>query len=180
MARSELITPFQNCPGLARAHQIDFVHSLNTPDLPPSVLKILLGDPLLLMRNVDTQAGLAKGRRGTAVRLGRRNLVVQFDSTGDLVNFGRMPLEKSKNGVKFRRWQMPFRLLFAGTVHRAQGMTLQRVVVDYQTKFWEHGQLYMALSRIRDPHDLCVLLPSGMSNFELEPGVDPEVVRVLD
>jgi hypothetical protein len=63
MARSELITPVQNCPGLAQSHQIDFVHALNTPDLLPSALKILLGDPLMLMRNVDTQAGLAKGRR---------------------------------------------------------------------------------------------------------------------
>jgi hypothetical protein len=91
-----------------------------------------------------------------------------------------MPLEKSTNGVKLRRWQMPFQLLFAGTVYRAQGMSLERVVGDYRTKFWEHGQLYLALSRVRDPHELCVLLPSGMSNLELEPGVDPEVVRVLD
>jgi ATP-dependent exoDNAse (exonuclease V) alpha subunit len=50
-------------------------------------------------------------------------------------------------------------LIYAGTVHRSQGMTLDRAVVDLRRDFWEHGQLYVALSRITDPRNLCILLP---------------------
>jgi hypothetical protein len=61
--------------------------------------------------------------------------------------------------MKFAPWKLPIRLIFAGTVHRSQGMTLDRAVVDLRALFWEHDQLYVALSRMRDPRNLCVLLP---------------------
>jgi hypothetical protein len=70
-------------------------------------------------------------------------------------------MEKTSNGMKFARWQVPIRLVYAGTVHRSQGMTLQRAVVDLKRNFWEHGQLYVALSRVSDPMNLCLLLPDS-------------------
>jgi hypothetical protein len=41
-------------------------------------------------------------------------------------------------------------------VRRSQGMTLQRAVIDFRMKFWEHGQRYVALSGIKSPGDLCI------------------------
>jgi hypothetical protein len=79
-------------------------------------------------------------------------------------------MEKTSNGMTFTRWQIPLRLLFAGLVHRSQGMTLQRAVIDCRTKFWEHGQLSVALSRVKNPADLCILLPP----------VDLDVVQILE
>jgi hypothetical protein len=38
-------------------------------------------------------------------------------------------------------------------------MTLERAVVNLRKDFWEHGQLYVARSRIADPRNLCILLP---------------------
>jgi hypothetical protein len=40
-------------------------------------------------------------------------------------------------------------------------MTLDRVVIDMRAHMWEHGQLYVALSRVTDPKNLLVLLPDS-------------------
>jgi hypothetical protein len=68
-------------------------------------------------------------------------------------------MERVVSGIKFPRWQIPIRLIYAGTVHRTQGMTLDRAVVDLRSDFWEHGQLYGPLSHISDPGNFCILLP---------------------
>jgi hypothetical protein len=59
-------------------------------------------------------------------------------------------------------------------------MTLQRAVIDYRTKFWQHGQLFVALSRAKSPVDLCILLPDDTDDFIIRPPVDLNVVQILE
>jgi hypothetical protein len=83
--------------------------------------------------------------------------VIRLD-IGEELTLPRIPMKKVSHGMKFARWQVPLRLIFAGTVHRSQGMTLHKAVIDLRTEFCEHGQLYVALSRVRNSENLCVLL----------------------
>jgi hypothetical protein len=177
-ASTELITPLANCPGLSESQQIDFIQRIDIPDLPPNELHILEGDPFMLLRNIDTRSGLAKGRRCRARQIRNRTVVLEFDDGEKVLT--RIPMEKNSNGMTFVRWQLPLRSVFAGTVHRSQGMTLDRAVIDCRTKFWEHGQLYVALSRVKRPADLCIVLPPDEDHFLIEPSVDLDVVRILD
>lgn len=49
----------------------------------------------------------------------------------------------------------PVTLAYATTIHKAQGMTLDKLVVNL-SRLWEPGQAYVAVSRVIDPENLKV------------------------
>lgn len=53
------------------------------------------------------------------------------------------------------RTQIPLIAGWAITIHKSQGMTLERAVVDVD-EAWEHGHSYVALSRVNTLDGLCV------------------------
>ena len=46
--------------------------------------------------------------------------------------------------------QIPLRLAYAVTIHKAQGLTLDKVYIDFDHGMFAHGQAYVAFSRARD------------------------------
>ncbi len=55
--------------------------------------------------------------------------------------------------------QFPLMLGYAMTIHRAQGKTLDAVVVDISRGAFAHGQTYVALSRTRSAADMHIASP---------------------
>ncbi len=45
--------------------------------------------------------------------------------------------------------QMPVRLAWAITIHKSQGLTFDKAVIDLTHRTFAHGQLYVAISRLR-------------------------------
>lgn len=52
-------------------------------------------------------------------------------------------------------WNFPVTLAWATTIHKAQGASLDRMIVDL-TALWEPGQAYVALSRVRSGSGLAI------------------------
>ncbi|ADJ25123.1 AAA ATPase [Hyphomicrobium denitrificans ATCC 51888] len=55
--------------------------------------------------------------------------------------------------------QFPLRLAWALTIHKAQGLTLDKVYIDLGTGTFAHGQTYVALSRCRTMQGLALARP---------------------
>ena len=54
--------------------------------------------------------------------------------------------------------QVPLALCYAVTVHKAQGLSLDRATLDVASSFAD-GQVYTALSRVRSTQGLALLKP---------------------
>ena len=55
--------------------------------------------------------------------------------------------------------QFPLQLGYAMTIHKAQGKTLNKVVIDISRGAFAHGQTYVALSRTRRACDIHMVKP---------------------
>ena len=135
----------------------------------PEVIKLAVNAKVLLIRNLDVSDGLCNGAFGTVSGIIMnandsnmpRCVCVQFQSesvgrkartksnfdevpTGSVCIF---PFEEVYMGGKLRRQQIPLKLAFAATIHKVQGMTVDKINVSMEGIF-APGQGYVSLSRV--------------------------------
>ena len=158
------------------ANQIDMVNNKKLFDIPDYSITLQKGDPVSIMRNIETSNGIVKNKRAVIEDIGLKTVTLKLND--ELYCFSRMEFFGSYGGVSFSRFQFPLKNSYASTVHKAQGLTLDKVVLDLREDFWEHGQLYVGLSRIRDPHNLCILINSD-SDGTIKNHTDEIVVHIV-
>jgi len=126
----------------------------------PRRLELKVGAQVMLLKN--TSPTLVNGSRGVVEAFERHGVdgelapVVRFLS-GEVMVVNRVDDEKDvARGKVLRRSQVPLRLSWAITIHKAQGMSIDFLEVDLRHVF-EAGQAYVALSRARTLEGLRVL-----------------------
>ena len=153
-------------PGNANAAcPVDFLNSIDVSVHAPHKLDLKPGMPVLLTRNLDMAEGHVNGSRYIIERCSEHSIVGIKVSGSDrkIFVFFRMKdtIDEEDNPISFERFQFPLRPSFAITANKAQGQTLDCVGVSLLRSFFTHGQLYVALSRVKSRENVKCLLPAS-------------------
>ncbi|XP_034601225.1 uncharacterized protein [Setaria viridis] len=155
-------------------YPLEFLNTLTPNGLPPHLLKLKIGCPVILLRNIDPTNGLCNGTR-LGVRGFQRNSIDAEIVLGLHARkrffLPRIPLCPSDDEMfpfQFKRKQFPIRLSFAMTVNKSQGQTIPNVGVYLPAPMFSHGQLYVAMSRAtaRTNIKILALLPNAEAEEE--------------
>ena len=134
------------------------------------------GAQVMLLTNMDIEHGLVNGSRGVIERFcdGPEGYPMVKFRNGEVIIIPRSPWA-SEDIDGLTREQIPLRLAYAVTIHKAQGATLDCALIDIGDNTFEYGQAYVALSRVRSLDCLYIwdLKPSAFM-------VHPKVKAFLD
>ncbi|XP_011313387.1 ATP-dependent DNA helicase PIF1-like [Fopius arisanus] len=140
----------------------EYLETLNPPSLPPHELRLRVNSVVMLIRNLSINEGLCNGTRLQVLEFSNHLLkckILTGDKSGEMVFINRITLYSEDNyPFTFGRRQFPVKLAFAMTINKSQGQTFERIGIDLRKDIFNHGQLYVALSRVRSWDSLKIYL----------------------
>ena len=153
---------------------VEYLNSLSFPNAPPHKLSLSVGMMVLIIRNLDPLQKLMNGVRVVIRHIGVRvlgvtritDLHLQEPPIFLLPRISFVCSYGARNAKNVTRRQFPVRPCAAMTVHKSQAATMDRVVIDLRGDVFEHGQLYVAISRVRSANDVAVLLRPGQTHIK--------------
>uniref|UniRef100_A0ABD2XAK4 ATP-dependent DNA helicase n=1 Tax=Trichogramma kaykai TaxID=54128 RepID=A0ABD2XAK4_9HYME len=139
--------------------------------LPPHKLELKVNAIVILIRNLSIQDGLCNGTRLKILKLFEYNIeceIITGECVGNKVFIPRITLNSGETShfpfVLYRK-QFPLKLAFAMTINKSQGQSFDNLGLYFKRTLFSHGQLYVALSRCKDPNNIWIENSSTDNNF---------------
>jgi len=130
-----------------------------------------VGAMIILLKNWSLKEGLCNGTRMRVTQLNQHSIkaaVLRGPNKDKEFLFNRVtfrPSENCRDPIRLVRVQLPF----AMTINKSQGQTFDRVGFLLKEPVFSHGQLYVAVSRVRSFDSLKVMvvdIPGGCKRHQ--------------
>ncbi len=175
-----IITPFRavaeriNAERLAQLSMPEIVYTgelsgtFQERDVPaPMNLTLKVGALVVFVKNGDKwhngSMGIIRNLSSKFIQVELLNkskdLVMVKPETWQKIEYVRDENDRLKEHEVGSFKQFPLNLGYAMTIHKAQGKTLDSVIIDISRGAFAHGQTYVALSRTRSASDMHVATP---------------------
>ncbi|MCC7464928.1 MAG: AAA family ATPase [Saprospiraceae bacterium] len=135
-------------------------------EFPPSAypaeecLDCKLGAQIMFVKNdLSREKRYYNGKIGVITGFDKEHILVQCPGESETIPVGRVEWQNLKYSLNEQNKevkeevlgtfsQFPLKLAWAITIHKSQGLTFERAIIDAQAAF-AHGQVYVALSRCK-------------------------------
>ncbi|CAN1135601.1 ATP-dependent DNA helicase PIF1 [Linum perenne] len=163
LSSDTLTTPGPNQTNLELQYPTEFLNGLSFNGMPEHQLRFKPYALVMLLRNLNPSAGLCNGTRILLTHLANNvvcGLIIGGTFEGTVAIIPRIVLDITDPNWPFtlRRRQYPLRLCYAMTINKSQGQTLEHVGLYLPSPVFSHGQLYVAISRVRSANGIHIVI----------------------
>ena len=153
-----------DCQEDAATYPLELLNKLEPPGMARHELKLKVGAPIILLRNLNRTEGLMNGTRLLVTKCLDFNIqaeIVSGPRKGNVVLIPRINLtcgDSEMLSIRFIRRQFPIKLAFALTINRSQGQSFERLGLLLENPVFAHGQLYVGFSQVTSRRGVRVIL----------------------
>ena len=147
-------------PGKARFYDAEIIGNFNENQFPnDEILELKVGAQIMFIRNdASGEKRYFNGKLAEIVEVDEKEISVIIDGEDEIFKLKKETWEQKRYSLgedksiqeevlgSFK--QYPIRLAWAVTIHKSQGLTFDRLIIDAGKSF-ASGQVYVALSRCR-------------------------------
>lgn len=185
--------------GKAYHYHADIIGNFNENQYPnEELLQLKVGAQVMFIRNdASSDKRYFNGKLAEVMSLDQKEVTVLIDGDDEVYTLKKETWEQKKYGLDAEKnitedvlgsfQQYPIRLAWAVTIHKSQGLTFDRLIIDAGKSF-ASGQVYVALSRCRTLEGIVlkskitpgvIFSDRRVSQFQDETNANEKVAEIL-
>ncbi|XP_065652668.1 ATP-dependent DNA helicase PIF1-like [Hydra vulgaris] len=124
----------------------------------PAAVYLKIGVIVMLVRNISVEEGLCNGTVGTVILIEDNAVWVNMNGKEVKIECVKEEILDCSHAVVGSRLGLPLKLAFSFTVHKAQGCTINKAYVNFNSKAFNNSLYYVSLSRVCNINDIFIIV----------------------
>ncbi|XP_065665512.1 ATP-dependent DNA helicase PIF1-like [Hydra vulgaris] len=124
----------------------------------PAAVYLKIGAIVMLVRNINVVEGMCNGTIDTVILIENNAVWVSMNKKEVKIECVKEEILDCSHAVVGSRFGLPLKLAFSFTVHKAQGSTMNKAVVQFNSKAFINSLYYVSLSRVCNINDIFIII----------------------